>query len=434
MAKLADRAVDRAIAKLRAFADAYPRGQLVVELVPRPNLASAAAELDEGALFARMHRAKAGRWLRGARRAPRGTSSFAYFLARYGTLTWVVSPELDARGFLCGNVSGGGWGVLEIGPSFNKSAGIAELARMKELAGHGFDRAIAFHGGWGHRGYIMDGRITSPDGEHPIYSFDIDQPAAGLPHESRLRRGRKVEPFGIWLGREVNGLIRDLRPRLAAFAATQAVVAAERAADERAIPGGTPITIDQLAKRAKVPYLAELYRDKATSEVWATYEYEAKVIVYDGKAIIPNRRVPAGLATLRKLAAADRDEARGVKAAGFRSTRVRRDGNLFVSIEVLGCVLVVYRGWNNGLADEERRIFADAASAVAASEALDARYRRTFAPVTTKVGGKPIIRTLWCLEGGELGYVNIRGRTGAALEAALAARRDGTHHLQILAW
>jgi len=63
----------------------------------------------------------------------------------------------------------------------------------------GYDRARVRHGGWGRSGYILDTRIASATGEHPIYPFCDDGPIddCDLLPEQPIAPAL-IEPFGLW--------------------------------------------------------------------------------------------------------------------------------------------------------------------------------------------------------------------------------------------
>ncbi|WNG50694.1 hypothetical protein F0U60_46155 [Archangium minus] len=452
-------AVDRAVAKVRAFIEELPAGQLVVEAVTPEHLKTEAKRIGEGAFFVRMHKARSGRWNKPPpRRAPGKGSSFDYFLQRYGTLTWVVSHELgDVDGFYCGNVSGGGWGVLEIGPSFNEDAGLDALAEAPEFAEYGLEHALVFHGGWGHQGYIMDGRVTFGHGEHPIYPFSIDEPLQGLPVTRQLGKKKpRTSSFGAWLEQEVNRQVRALRPKLKAYAQEQAEIARERETSARAKAGGKPLSLKTLAARAGEAELAEFFRDKATSEVWAHIHGANRFLVYDGEQLVPDRRQDQGYEGLKKLAEKDRALTRGFKTASHRQVLLRRDGGLFVALEAVGRQVTVARGWNNGWIHEETRTFDSPEAAKQAAEAFEARYRSSFKPAPMGRGAKPLVREFYRIEKRGVSYFSVKlsGRevstfingkqwaeTAASdtearelLEAELSKLRDGRHMLKTLEW
>lgn len=207
-------AVDRAVEALRQLARDYPRGHLLVEELDLRSDGARLAELGLGDFFVDMHEHRIGRW-RDLPGPERVGSSYAYFLARYATLTWIIAPALDHQlpTFLCGNVSGGGWSPLEIGEGLADASPLAD-----ERPGHGYEDALVFHGGWGRTGYLFDRRQASPTGEWAIYPICLDGPQdEDPPADDELDDPASIEPFGFWFEREVYALVEVIRPRLAAI-------------------------------------------------------------------------------------------------------------------------------------------------------------------------------------------------------------------------
>ena len=206
-------AVDAAVERVRRLAREHPRGHfLVEELAP----ASPADDLRlrehglDGA-FLELHRARLGRWA-ALPDVPRTGSSLVYFFARYGSLTWIVSRVISEGlpMFHSGNASGGGWCCLELVDAAHDTSGAAAA-----YPGRGYERGRVFHGGWGGPGYILDTRVASPTGEHPIYPFSDAVPIAdrGLMPPEPIDPAA-IEPFGFWLECHVHGLVSELESRL----------------------------------------------------------------------------------------------------------------------------------------------------------------------------------------------------------------------------
>jgi hypothetical protein len=126
--------IDRAVAKVRAFVCAWPERQVLVEDVPPgADLIKRCADVEKYTQdFVRTHAPTFGRWHRKGRPAEtrrilraEAPAPYRYFCARYGSLTWVSPLEARGVGFLIGNVTGEGWGVLQIcdwftGPSMEE--------------------------------------------------------------------------------------------------------------------------------------------------------------------------------------------------------------------------------------------------------------------------------------------------------------------------
>jgi hypothetical protein len=212
-------AVDRAVTMLRDLARDFAFGHFLVEDVTRDAkiLTSLGYGTDNGhgKFFQEMHSEKFARWAMPSD-APRTGSSYDYFLKRWGTLTWIVSGELDEGlpMFYSGNVSGGGWCALELGHDLGDATMYAD-----ERPGHGYDQALCFHGGWGRTGYIFDRRVASPTGEWAIYPLCLDGPQDDdPPADDALPDPASIEPFGFWLERNVLSMIATLRPRLETIA------------------------------------------------------------------------------------------------------------------------------------------------------------------------------------------------------------------------
>jgi hypothetical protein len=207
-------AVDTAVARVRRLAREQPRGHfLVEELDPAASPADAERLREHGhdQAFLDLHRARLGRWA-ALPDVPRTGSSLAYFFARYGSLTWIVSRVISdgLPMFHCGNASGGGWCCLELVDAAHDTSAAAAA-----YPGRGYERGRVFHGGWGGPGYILDTRVTSPTGEHPIYPFSDAAPIADrdlMPPEPVDPSA--IEPFGFWLERHVHGLVSELERRL----------------------------------------------------------------------------------------------------------------------------------------------------------------------------------------------------------------------------
>jgi hypothetical protein len=226
--------VDRAVGKVRAFVNQWPQCQVLVEdVAPGTNLMKRCEDVEGDTRdFIRIHKSRFGRWHRKPDRTQvntilkaDGSPSYRYFCARYGSLTWASSLDGKAVGFLIGNVTGGGYGIVEIcdwfaGPSIGEL--IPDDKLETDYQGHGLDSAVIFHGGWGMRGWAFDTRRTSKSGDWPIVPFTIDSPKSGLLHDSKLVKiNRPIEPFDAWLEREVDRCIRALLPDARREAAAQ---------------------------------------------------------------------------------------------------------------------------------------------------------------------------------------------------------------------
>lgn len=204
-------AVDAAVEQIRALTRSQPRGHFVIEERDPVRDAAVLDELGYGEFFIDMHRESFDRWSAIAA-APRAGSSFEYFLARYRSLTWIVGSCV-ASGlptFYCGNVSGGGWCCLELADLDYDTSGADGL-----YPDRGYARGRVFHGGWGRYGYIMDTRVASAAGEHPIYRFSDDGPIDrdDLMPETPADPAA-IEPFGCWLERHVHELVSEISHRL----------------------------------------------------------------------------------------------------------------------------------------------------------------------------------------------------------------------------
>ncbi len=207
-------AVERAVAALRSLTREYPRGHFLVEELDPQRDAAQLEAMGYDEFFIDMHTASFNRWQR-LPEPPREGSSFAYFIARYGSLTWIVSPALDHQlpTFYCGNVSGGGWSALQLGEELGDAEPLAD-----ETPGHGYEHALVFHGGWGRTGYFFDRRQASPTGEWSIHPICLDGPQEeDPPADGELADPSTIEPFGVWLERHVHELVETIRPRLAAI-------------------------------------------------------------------------------------------------------------------------------------------------------------------------------------------------------------------------
>jgi hypothetical protein len=209
-------AVDAAMARVVAVLAQFPRAHFVVEALRRPEDRATWEALGYGDYFEREHETKFGRWRAlGADPAPpdRTRSSFAYFLARYGSITWIVSSAADdgLAMFYCGNTSGGGWCCLEVG-AINVDLEMLE----DEHPGLGYGQARPFHGGWGRTGYLFDTRSATTTGEHAIAPFTLDGPMEDL-LDAAPTAPAAIEPFGFWLEREVHHILAQLAPRLPIF-------------------------------------------------------------------------------------------------------------------------------------------------------------------------------------------------------------------------
>ncbi len=207
-------AVDRAIERLRALTREFPKGHFLVEELDPIVEAKRLEAMGYEQFFIDMHEARFGRW-RLLPAVARAGSSYAYFLARYGTLTWIVDGALDhgLPTFYCGNVSGGGWSALELGEDLGEADLLAD-----ETPDHGYEDGLVFHGGWGRTGYFFDRRQANAEGEWAIYPICLDGPQdTDPPADDALPDPATIEPFGIWLEREVFELVETIRPRLAAI-------------------------------------------------------------------------------------------------------------------------------------------------------------------------------------------------------------------------
>jgi hypothetical protein len=205
-------AVDAAVERIRRLVR-EPRGHFLVEELD-PARAGDAQRLQQhghGKFFIDLHSDKFGRWAE-LPDLPRTGSSLDYFFARYGSLTWIVSGAI-ADGlpmFLCGNLSGGGWCCLELDDLDYDTSGAADCHPDR-----GYESGRVFHGGWGDSGYIMDTRVASASGEHPIYAFCDDGPideSDQMPEQPD--QAAPIEPFGFWLERHVHELVSEIEHRL----------------------------------------------------------------------------------------------------------------------------------------------------------------------------------------------------------------------------
>lgn len=205
----ANEAVDQAIARITELHRLLPNGHLVVELLDLPDAQPRLDALGHEH-FTEWYSEQLGRWLEPGS-GDGATSSFDYFVKRYGTLTWVVrsgSPD-DLPTFYVGNVCGGGLSPLQINSHdygyLEEHADAMEEPRYLELN--------VFHGGW-HDGmsYAFDTRFTSPDGEHPIIHFDECEPT-----DFDDTAPESIQPFGFWLLERVKETSAQLVPWLSRF-------------------------------------------------------------------------------------------------------------------------------------------------------------------------------------------------------------------------
>jgi hypothetical protein len=202
------------VERIRRLAREQPRGHLIIEELDPATTSADDERLREhghGQAFLELHRARLGRWT-ALRDVSHTGSSLDYFFARYGSLTWLVSRAISdgLPMFHSGNASGGGWCCLElVDVAYDTSSAAAAYP------GRGYERGRIFHGGWGGPGYILDTRVASPTGEHPIYPFSAAAPIADrdlMPLEPIDPSA--IEPFGFWLERHIHGLIAELERRL----------------------------------------------------------------------------------------------------------------------------------------------------------------------------------------------------------------------------
>lgn len=182
-------AVDIAVARLTELHRVFPLSHLVVELLSLPaDEARVDSVVRDAGFFCDLHADRIGQW-QAPRPAPEAGSSFDYFVAKYGTLTWVfASTPQEGRDtlqcFYCGNVSGGGWSPLEI------------RADEFEVEAPGLACLKVFHGGWHHgHSFALDTRVADQNHEHPIVPF--------AESDSRLGEPGEVVAFGHWLLRRV---------------------------------------------------------------------------------------------------------------------------------------------------------------------------------------------------------------------------------------
>jgi len=207
-------AVDAAVERARRLAREQPRGHFLVEdLDPaaRPADAERVREHGYDEAFLELYRARFGRWATLPDVLSTG-SSLAYFFARYGSMTWVVSRVISdgLPMFHSGNASSGPWCCLELVDLARDTSGVEDA-----YPGRGYERGRVFHGGWAGPGYILDTRVASESGEHPIYPFSDGAPIAErdlMPVQPI--EPSAIEPFGFWLERQVHGLVAELECRL----------------------------------------------------------------------------------------------------------------------------------------------------------------------------------------------------------------------------
>jgi hypothetical protein len=207
-------AVDAAVERARRLAREQPRGHFLIEdLDPAARPADAERVREHGLddAFFEQYRARLGRWAK-LLDVPRTGSSLAYFFARYGSLTWVVSRVISdgLPMFHSGNASAGPWCCIELVDTAHDTSAAAAA-----YPGRGYERGRVFHGGWGGPGYILDTRVANAAGEHPIYPFSDRVPIADRDQMPvQPIEPSAIEPFGFWLERQIHGLIAELERRL----------------------------------------------------------------------------------------------------------------------------------------------------------------------------------------------------------------------------
>ncbi|MGC4122199.1 MAG: hypothetical protein QM765_47985 [Myxococcales bacterium] len=201
-------AVDAAIATLADLHDRHRRGHMVLERLGSddPRIAELGHDSE---FFRKLHDHRFARWARLAQATEPSISesSFAYFERRYGGITWIISPSLDAKvaGSHVDELSGGGYSPLQI-----EASGTYDIAELAEAKGSpDLNHLHVFHGG-SHHGYsfALDRRFTSPTGEHPVIPFDEGAPElpASAPNE--------IQPFGFWLLEHVRAIAEKVEPAL----------------------------------------------------------------------------------------------------------------------------------------------------------------------------------------------------------------------------
>jgi predicted DNA-binding WGR domain protein len=410
--KNANEAVDQAIETLKEFFIKYPQGQMVVELVAEKDAKAALAAIDEEKFFFDMHKSKLGGWLGTLRKPSSAKNSFDYFIKKYGSLTWALSSDIEARTFQMGNVSGGGNGILELGSDFNDDCGLEQIAENRPE--QGFETGLVFHGGWGSGGYIMDKRVTSKDGEHPIYYFCGEDEESSMPSDKKLNKKMKVEPFGFWLQAKINEIMEEIEPELKELE-EKLQKSKDREAAQSALPKKDFLSVEALEDQAigERGRLQLLYQNKANGEIWGYSYYKSKFVIYDGAAVVPNYRHGESYDSLAEKSKGDLALI-GKQTASLREVFIWQDPKeeLFVEIEACGPLLFVRRGWNNGYLHEERRAFATKDEALAAAKVLSVWYQKDFEKVDVSVGKKMLLRELYSLS--KKGYVSI-GVKGTSL-------------------
>ncbi len=448
--KNGNEAVDYAIDELKAFFQKYPQGQIVIEQVDPKESKAALENVSEEKFFFDMHKLKFGRWLSKKKKPAKVKNSFDYFTRVYGTLTWAIGYDIKADTFLMGNVSGGGRGVLEIADDFNGDCSLEQIA--ENHPDHGFEGGKVFHGGWGSGGYIMDTRITSKEGEHPIYYFCGEDEDSNMLHTESINKKMTVQPFGFWLKEKVEEIIETLEPQLKDLQQKQQKQK-EREQKEKSQPAKKDLlsfgALEDLAigERGR---LNQLFLDKVSGEIWGYSFYKNKFVIYNGTALVPNEREGKTYDAIAKKYKDDIQEM-GEKRATLREVFIREDkeNQLFVEIEACSKFLFVRRGWNNGYCHEERRVFQSPEECLTVAKELSAHYSAIFDKVDTMVGKKALIREFYHLSTKKYVPISIEGTSLfiehkpkkykskeealSAQEEALAKRRKD-HVFKIIEW